>query len=207
MQGLVQTGLYRILFYSGFSLDRFIQDSVLFMVWFRQVIQDSVLFRVQFRQVYKGFCFIQGLVQTGLYRILLHSGFSLDRFIQDSALFRAWFRQVYAGFCFIQGLAQTGLYRILFYSGFGLDRFIQDSVLFRVWFRQFSLYDMKYSVLFTSLHIYYGSFRCIMSLHFHTYDISYESPLTKLDQKGSWLVLLIYYICQVHPPTNMAAVS
>jgi hypothetical protein len=70
-------------------------------------IQDSVLFRVQFRQVYTGFCFIQGLVQTGLYRI-----------------------------CFIQGWVQTGLYRILFYSGFGSDRFIHDSVLFRVWFRQ-----------------------------------------------------------------------
>jgi hypothetical protein len=30
-------GIYRILFYSGFGLDRFIQDSVLFRVWFRQI--------------------------------------------------------------------------------------------------------------------------------------------------------------------------
>jgi hypothetical protein len=62
-------GLFRILVYSGFSLDRF--------------IQDSGLFRVQFRQVY--------------------SGFSLDRFIQDSGLFRVQFREVYSGFWFIQG--------------------------------------------------------------------------------------------------------
>jgi hypothetical protein len=30
-------GLYRMLFYSGFGLERFIQDTVLFRVWFRQV--------------------------------------------------------------------------------------------------------------------------------------------------------------------------
>jgi hypothetical protein len=33
---LIQRGLYRILFYSGFGSDRFIQDSVLFRVRFRQ---------------------------------------------------------------------------------------------------------------------------------------------------------------------------
>jgi hypothetical protein len=82
-----------ILFYSGFGSDRF--------------IQDSVLFRVRFRQVYTGFCFIQGSVQTGLYRILFYSGFGSDRFIQDSVLFRVRFRQVYIGFCFIQDSVQT----------------------------------------------------------------------------------------------------
>jgi hypothetical protein len=104
---LVETGLYRIVFYSEFGSDRFIQDCVLFRVRFRQVYTGSVLFRVRFRQVYTGFCFIQGLVETGLYRILFYSEFGSDRFIQD-----------------------------LFYSGFGKDRFIQDSVLFRVRFRQ-----------------------------------------------------------------------
>ena len=64
-------------------------------------------------------------LKFGLYRILVYSGFGLDRFIQDSGLFRVWF---------------TGLYRILVYSGFGLDKFIQDSGLFRVWFRQVSPY-------------------------------------------------------------------
>jgi hypothetical protein len=81
MQGSIQTGLYKILFYSGFGLDRFIPDSVLFRVWFRQVHTGSVLFRIRFRQGYKG-----------------------------SVLFRVWFRQVYTGFCFIQGLVQTGLF-------------------------------------------------------------------------------------------------
>jgi hypothetical protein len=57
------------------GLDRFIQDSALFRVWFRQV--------------YTGFCFIQC---------------GLDRFIQDSALFRVWFRQIDTGFCFIQSV-------------------------------------------------------------------------------------------------------
>jgi hypothetical protein len=32
IQGSVQTGLYRILFYLGFGKDRFIEDSVLFRV-------------------------------------------------------------------------------------------------------------------------------------------------------------------------------
>jgi hypothetical protein len=78
MQGSVQTGSYMILFYSGFGSDRFIQDSGLFRVWFRQVYTG--LF-------YSGFGsdrirFIQGSVQTG------------------SVLFRVWFRQVYTGFCF-----------------------------------------------------------------------------------------------------------
>jgi hypothetical protein len=40
--------MFGILVYSGFGLDRFIQDSGLFMVWFRQV--------------YTGFWFIQDLV-------------------------------------------------------------------------------------------------------------------------------------------------
>ena len=81
------------------------------------------------RKVYTGFCFIQGLVETGLYRILFYSWFGSYRFIKDSVLFRVWLRQVYTGFCFIQGSVQTGLYSILFYSGFGKDRFIEDSVL------------------------------------------------------------------------------
>jgi hypothetical protein len=63
-------------FYSGFGLDRFIQYSVLFRVWFRE----------------------------GLYRMLFYSGFGLDRFIQDAVLFRVSLRQVYTGYCFIQGL-------------------------------------------------------------------------------------------------------
>ena len=91
IQGLVETGLYRILFYSGFGSDRF--------------IQDSVLLRVRFRRVYTGFMF--------------YSGFGSDRFIQDSVLFSIRLRQVYTGFCFIQHSVETGLYRILFYSGFG----------------------------------------------------------------------------------------
>jgi len=33
-------------------------------------------------------------LKFGLYRILLYSGFSQDRFIQDSALFRVRLRQV-----------------------------------------------------------------------------------------------------------------
>jgi hypothetical protein len=48
-------GLYRILVYSRFGLDRFIQDSGLFRVWFRQI--------------YTGFWFIQGLVYTGFWFI------------------------------------------------------------------------------------------------------------------------------------------
>ena len=67
-----------ILVYSGFGLDRFIHDSGLFRLWFRQV--------------YTGFWFRQ-----------VYSGFGLDRFIHDSGLFRVWFRQVYTGFWFIQG--------------------------------------------------------------------------------------------------------
>jgi hypothetical protein len=41
IQGLSKEGLYRILFYSGFGLDRFIQDAVLFRVWFRQVFTGN----------------------------------------------------------------------------------------------------------------------------------------------------------------------
>jgi len=41
-------GLYGIPVYSGFGLDRFIQDTGIFRVWFRQV--------------YTGFRFIQGSV-------------------------------------------------------------------------------------------------------------------------------------------------
>jgi hypothetical protein len=47
-------------FYSGFGLDRFIHETVLFRVWFRQDFdlfevwfrQDFDLFEVWFRQVY-----------------------------------------------------------------------------------------------------------------------------------------------------------
>jgi branched-subunit amino acid transport protein AzlD len=92
----------------------------LYNVWF---IQDSGLFSVWFRQVYTGFWFIQCLVQTGLYRILVYSVFGSDKFIQDSGLFSVWFRQVYTGFWFIQCLVQTSLYRILVYSVFGSDKF------------------------------------------------------------------------------------
>jgi hypothetical protein len=53
-------------FYSGFSEDRF--------------IQGSILFRVLWRQVYTGFHFIQGSLETGLYRVPFYSGFSGDRF-------------------------------------------------------------------------------------------------------------------------------
>ena len=150
-------GLYRILVYSLFGLDRFIQDSCLFTVRFRQVytgflfihcsadrfIQDSCLFTVRFRQ------------DSCLFTVW---------FIQDSCLFTVRLRQVYTGFLFIHcsvqtglyrilvyhcsvqtGLyrilvyhcwVQTGLYRILVYSLFGLDRFIHDSCLYTVWFRQ-----------------------------------------------------------------------
>jgi len=38
-----------------------------------------------------------------LYRILVYSGFCLDRFVQDSGLFRVQFRQVFTGFWFIEG--------------------------------------------------------------------------------------------------------
>ena len=107
IQGSVQTSIYRILFYSGFSLNK--------------SIQNSVLFRVGFRQVYTEFCFIQGSVQTSLYRILFYSGFSLDKYIQNSVLFRV--------------SVQTSIYRILFYSGFGLgiiskcDSFFQTKLV------------------------------------------------------------------------------
>ena len=99
-------------------------------------IQDSSLFSVWFRQVYTGFQFIQCLIQAGLYRIPVYSVFDSGRFIQDSSLFSVWFRQVYTGFQFIQCLIQAGLYRIPVYSVFDSGRFIQDSSLFSVWFRQ-----------------------------------------------------------------------
>jgi hypothetical protein len=44
------------------GLDRFIQDSGLFMVGLDMFIQDSGLFMVGFRQVYTGFWFIHGWV-------------------------------------------------------------------------------------------------------------------------------------------------
>ena len=119
IQSSVQTGLYRIVFYSGFGSDRFIQD--LFYSWFGsdrfiqdpfysgfgsdRFIPDSFLFRVRFRLIYTGICFIQGSVKTGLYRILFYSGFGSDRFIQDPVLCRVRFKQVYTKFYFIQGLA------------------------------------------------------------------------------------------------------
>jgi hypothetical protein len=93
----VWTGLYWILFYSGFGSDRVIKDLFYSGFGSDRFIQDSVLFRVWFRQVYTEFCFIQGSIQTGLYRILFYSRFGSDRFIQDQ-----------------------------FYSGFDSDRFIQD---------------------------------------------------------------------------------
>ena len=51
-----------MLFYSGFGLDRFKQDAVIFRVWFRQ---DAVLFSVWFKE--------------GLYSILFYSGFDLEK--------------------------------------------------------------------------------------------------------------------------------
>jgi hypothetical protein len=67
-------GLYRIMVYSEYSLDRFIQDFSLFRVWFRQVFYRILVYTgFWFRQVYAGFWFIQR---------------SLDRFMQDSGLFR-----------------------------------------------------------------------------------------------------------------------
>jgi hypothetical protein len=71
-----------MLFYSGFGLDRFIQDAVLFRVWFREGLY-SILFYSVFglEKVYTGCCFIQGLAES--------------RFIQDAVLFRVWFRQDY----------------------------------------------------------------------------------------------------------------
>jgi hypothetical protein len=52
-----------MLFYSGFGLDRFIQDTVLFRVWFREGLY-RILFYSGFglEKVYTGCCFIQGLV-------------------------------------------------------------------------------------------------------------------------------------------------
>jgi hypothetical protein len=61
-------------FYSEFGLDRFIQDAVLFRVWFREGLYrmlfysgfglDSILFYSGFglEKVYTVCCFIQGLV-------------------------------------------------------------------------------------------------------------------------------------------------
>jgi putative heme iron utilization protein len=63
-----------MLVYSGFGLDRLIQDAGLFRVWFRQV--------------YTRCWFIQGLD-----RFIQDAG--LFRFIHDAGLFRVWFRQVY----------------------------------------------------------------------------------------------------------------
>ena len=48
--------------YSWLGLDRFIQDSGLFMVGLDRFIQDSGLFMVGFRHVYTGFLFIHGWV-------------------------------------------------------------------------------------------------------------------------------------------------
>ena len=101
IQSSVYTGLDRIVVYSEFGLDRF--------------IQDCGLFRVRFGQVYTGLWFIQSSVRTGLYRIVVYSEFGLDRFIQDCGLIRVWFRQdcglfrvrlrqVYTGLWFNQSL-------------------------------------------------------------------------------------------------------
>jgi hypothetical protein len=83
---------------------RFPTLSFFFKVGF---IQDCGLFRVQFWQVYTGVWFIQGSVLTGLYRIVVYSGFSFDRFIQDCGLFRVQFWQVYTG---------CGLFRVQFWQ-------------------------------------------------------------------------------------------
>jgi hypothetical protein len=44
--GLVETGLYRILFYSGFGSDRVIEDSVLLSVRLRQAYTGLFFSRV-----------------------------------------------------------------------------------------------------------------------------------------------------------------
>ena len=54
--------IFRILVYPEFSLDRFIQDSGLFRVQFRQVYTGFWFIQGSVRQVYTGFCFIQGSV-------------------------------------------------------------------------------------------------------------------------------------------------
>jgi hypothetical protein len=49
------------LVYLGFGLDRLIQDSGLFRVWFRQVYTGFWFIQGLVRQVDTGFWFIQGL--------------------------------------------------------------------------------------------------------------------------------------------------
>jgi hypothetical protein len=52
-----------MLFYSGFGLDRFIQDVVLFRVWFREGLYKMMFYSgFGLEKVYTGYCFIQGLV-------------------------------------------------------------------------------------------------------------------------------------------------
>jgi hypothetical protein len=51
-----------MLFYSGFGLDRFIQDTVLFRVWLREGLYRILFYSVfGLEKVYTGCCFIQGL--------------------------------------------------------------------------------------------------------------------------------------------------
>jgi hypothetical protein len=73
-------------------------------LWIQQnLIHDSVVFRIQFVLLYTWFCCIQDSVCTGLYMILLYSGFSLYWFIHDSVVFRVQFVLIYTWFCCIQG--------------------------------------------------------------------------------------------------------
>jgi hypothetical protein len=52
-----------MLFYSGFGLDRFLQDAVLFRVWFREGLYRMLFYSgFGLEKVYTGCCFIQGLV-------------------------------------------------------------------------------------------------------------------------------------------------
>jgi hypothetical protein len=52
-----------MLFYSGFGLDRFIQDAVLFRVWFREGLYRMLFYSgFGLEKVYTGCCFIHGLV-------------------------------------------------------------------------------------------------------------------------------------------------
>ena len=92
VQGPVQTRLYRITVCSRSSLDRFTQDSHLYVQFKTGLYRIPVCSRSSLRQVYTGFPFVQGPVQTGLYRIPVCSRSSLDRFIQDYHLFKVQFK-------------------------------------------------------------------------------------------------------------------
>ena len=102
---------------------------------FKELSPCSVWFPLVFF-IWVYFILVNKISFFPLYRIVVYSGFSFDRFIQDCGLFRVQFWQVYTGLWFIQGSVLTGLYRIVVYSGFSFDRFIQDCGLFRVQFWQ-----------------------------------------------------------------------